>query len=113
MRWQHTWSDRVLLTAQSRAWIILTPQVESTIALLALLKLGEDAPRITPLPAHTRIEDLPLTESAAPLLLGPLTQIGKIAAPAIQTVAYEDIAGLPLHFLRPLLQKSFRNIGRR
>ncbi len=83
------------LDAASRAWIILTPQIESATALLALLRLGEDAPRITPLPAHTRIEDLPLTESAAPLLLGPLTQIRKIAAPAIRTVTYEDIAALP------------------
>lgn len=83
------------LDAKLRAWIVLTPQIESAIALLALLRLGEDAPRITPLPAHTRIEDLPLTEIAASLLLAPLSQIREIAAPAIRTVAYDDIAALP------------------
>lgn len=83
------------LDAKIRAWIVLTPQIESAIALLALLRLGEDAPRITPLPAHTRIENLPLTEISASLLLAPLSQIREVAAPAIRTVAYEDIAALP------------------
>jgi non-ribosomal peptide synthetase component F/thioesterase domain-containing protein len=79
----------------ARAFIVLTPEVEAAIALLALLRLGERGPRITPLPAHTTAEDLRSVQIDGPLLLAPARLMDEAETFATCPVAYESIAGLP------------------
>ncbi len=82
-----------LLTGATRALVVLTPQVESAIALLALLRIGDRAPRITPLPAQTAAEDLSSAISEASLLLAPSCLCREL--PSSRTIAYEEFAKIP------------------
>jgi thioesterase domain-containing protein/non-ribosomal peptide synthetase component F/acyl carrier protein len=83
------------LTEATRALLVLTPELESTIALLALLELGERGPRIAPLPAHTTATDLSSAISATSLLLAPASLLRELPSPPARVVAYEEIAKLP------------------
>jgi non-ribosomal peptide synthetase component F/thioesterase domain-containing protein/acyl carrier protein len=83
------------LNEATRALIVLTPDVESAIALLALLRLGERGPRITPLPAHTTAEDLSSATSEASLVLARARLLRELPSSPARALAYEDFAKLP------------------
>ncbi|HEY3990180.1 MAG TPA: condensation domain-containing protein [Acidobacteriaceae bacterium] len=86
--------EKDLLNGATRALVVLTPEVESAIALLALIALGERGPRITPLPAHTTADDLSLAAADSSLLLAPKRLMREETASAKHTVAYEEIGTL-------------------
>jgi thioesterase domain-containing protein/non-ribosomal peptide synthetase component F len=84
-----------LLAGATRALVVLTPEVQSAIALLAMLQLGDSAPRITPLPAHTTAEHLASTSLDTSLVLAPARLYRELPTPPARAIAYEDIAKLP------------------
>ncbi|HEX4581978.1 MAG TPA: phosphopantetheine-binding protein, partial [Acidobacteriaceae bacterium] len=83
------------LTEATQALIVLTPEVESAIALLASLELGDRAPRITPLPAHTTAEDLVSATAETSLVLGPAGLCRELPSFPARVITYEEIANLP------------------
>jgi non-ribosomal peptide synthetase component F/thioesterase domain-containing protein len=83
------------LANATHALVVLTPEVESVIALLALLQLGEGGPRITPLPAHTTAEDLSFAQSSSSLVLAPARLLGEVAFSPARAVAFDSLATLP------------------
>jgi non-ribosomal peptide synthetase component F/thioesterase domain-containing protein len=84
-----------LLAGATRALVVLTPEVQSAIALLALLQLGDRAPSITPLPAHTTAEHLTSAPLETSLVLAPARLYRELPTPPARAIAYEDLAKLP------------------
>ena len=93
------------LARAARALLVLTPEVESAVSLLALLKCSNSAPRteaartsplcIVPLPAHTSPEDLRAALADDTLVLAPSRLLQEMSLGAAHAVAYEGIVTLP------------------
>ncbi len=83
------------LAGATTALVVLTPEVASAVALLALLQLGENGPHIVPLPAHTSGADLQLAASDSTLLLAPARFLHDTASSRTRSLAFEGIATLP------------------